>query len=94
MRKYTEELKAHAVRSYREAYPKPSIRQHARDIGVNHEALRSWIRQAEADSGEREGDLVAKNRELKKRVADLERLNSLLRSASAYFASEIHQPRR
>ncbi|WP_459548553.1 transposase [Nocardia sp. X0981] len=98
VRKYTDELKAHAVRSFRDADPQPSIRQHARDIGVNHEALRSWIRQADTDPGDREGkasgDLIAKNRELRKRIADLEKTNSLLRSASAYFASEIHHAQR
>lgn len=98
MKKYTDELKAHAVRTFHAADPQPSIRQHARDIGVNHEALRSWIRQAETDPGDRDsrpaGDLIAKNRELRKRIADLERTNSLLRSASAYFASEIHHASR
>ncbi|MGW2376333.1 MULTISPECIES: transposase [Kitasatospora] len=39
---------------YRSADPKPVIRQMARDLGVHHEALRNWIRQDEADRGERD----------------------------------------
>ncbi|MGW6413131.1 transposase [Streptomyces vinaceus] len=42
---------------YRTAEPKPVIRRMAEDLGVHHEALRNWIRQAEADAGGR-GDLL------------------------------------
>lgn len=43
------------VRMYRTAEPEPVIRRMAEDLGVHHEALRNWIRQAEAeaDAGER-----------------------------------------
>ncbi|WP_280195345.1 transposase [Nocardia farcinica] len=65
---------------------------------MHHEALRLWIRQAEADAGERDDrpttDMLAENRALKKRVAELERVNAVLRYASAYFASELGQTRR
>lgn len=96
--KYPEELKARAVRLYRESDPKPTIRKLAAQLGVHHEALRLWIRQAEADAGERDDkpttDMLAENRALKKRVAELERVNAVLRDASAYFASELGQTRR
>jgi transposase-like protein len=52
-RKYPLELRERAVRMYRAAEPKPVIRRFAEDLGVRHEALRNWIRQAEADAGER-----------------------------------------
>jgi transposase len=38
--------------------------------------------------------MLAENRALKKRVAELERVNEILRSASAYFASELGPTRR
>jgi transposase len=52
-KKYPDELRARAVRLYRESDPKPVIRQLAAQLGVHHEALRNWIRQDQADAGER-----------------------------------------
>ncbi|MBF6303096.1 transposase [Nocardia amamiensis] len=97
-RKYPDELRARAVRLYRESDPKPTIRKLAEQLGVHHEALRNWIRQAEADAGERADrpttDMAEENKQLRKKVAELERVNAVLRSASAYFASELDQTRR
>ncbi|MGY2060619.1 transposase, partial [Nocardia gipuzkoensis] len=45
-KKYPDELKAEAIRIYRDADPKPTIRYLAQQLGVHHEALRYWIRQA------------------------------------------------
>jgi transposase len=58
--KYPDELRERAVRLYRAADPKPGIRGLARQLNVPPETLRSWIRQDEADRGER----VAKRREM------------------------------
>ncbi|WP_280390009.1 transposase [Nocardia wallacei] len=97
-KKYPDELRARAVRLYRDADPKPAIRKLAAQLGVHHEALRNWIRQAEADAGERSDrpttDMAEENKQLRKRVAELERVNAVLRDASAYFASELGQTRR
>ncbi len=83
---------------YRDSDPKPTIRKLAQQLGVHHEALRNWIRQAEADAGERSDrpttDMIEENKQLCKRVAELERVNAVLRDASAYFASELGQTRR
>lgn len=97
-KKYPDELRARAVRLYRESGPKPVIRKLAEQLGVHHEALRNWIRQDEADRGERADrpttEMAEENKQLRKRVAELERINAVLRDASAYFASEIGQTRR
>jgi transposase len=53
-RKYPVELRERAVRLYRESNPKPVIAQLARQLNVHPEALRNWIRQDEADHGERD----------------------------------------
>ncbi|MCW2929014.1 MAG: uncharacterized protein JWM86_2982 [Thermoleophilia bacterium] len=53
-RKYSDELKERAVRLAIEQRPRP-LAQVARDLGVHAEALRLWVRQAEADMGKRPG---------------------------------------
>ncbi|WP_329250466.1 transposase [Actinoallomurus sp. NBC_01490] len=97
-RKYPDELRERAVRLYRESDPKPVIRRLAEQLGVHPEALRNWIRQDEADRGERDDrpttDMVEENRRLKKEIAELRRVNEVLRAASAYFAAEIDPTRR
>ena len=97
-KKYPDELRERAVRLYQESDPKPVIRQLAQQLNVHPEALRNWIRQDEADSGQRAGrpttDMVEENRRLKRENADLKRVNEVLRAASAYFASEIAPTRR
>ncbi|MFE4961022.1 transposase [Streptomyces sp. NPDC056653] len=45
------ELRERAVRMYRTTEPKPVIKRLAAELGVHPEALRGWIRQAEADHG-------------------------------------------
>ncbi|AEM84254.1 transposase [Streptomyces violaceusniger] len=88
-RKYPLELRDRAVRMYRAAEPKPVIRRMAEELGVHHEALRNWIRQAEADAGERGDILTTAEREelaaLRKENAQLKRANEVLRTASAFF---------
>jgi transposase len=97
-KKYPDELRARAVRLYRESDPKPVIRQLAVQLGVHHEALRNWIRQDQADQGERTDrpttDMVEENRRLRQENLELRRINDILKAASAYFASEHDQTRR
>ncbi|EID12772.1 IS3 family transposase, partial [Mycobacterium xenopi RIVM700367] len=68
-RKYPVELRERAVRLYRESDPKPVIAQLARQLNVHPEALRNWIRQDEADRGERDDrpttEMIAENRRLR-----------------------------
>lgn len=97
-KKYPDELRDRAVRLYRESDPRPTFRGLAEQLGVHHEALRNWVRQAEADTGERHDrpstDMLAENRRLAKENAELRQVNEVLRAASAYFASEIGPIRR
>jgi transposase len=97
-KKYPDELRERAVRLYRESDPKPVIRRLAEQLGVHPEALRNWIRQDEADRGERTDrpatDMVEENRRLRRENAELKRVNEVLRAASAYFAAEIGPARR
>ncbi|WP_084492808.1 transposase [Nocardia flavorosea] len=49
-KQYPDELKARAVRLCPDSGPNPTIRKLAQQLGVHHEALRNWIRRADADS--------------------------------------------
>ncbi|MGW1616872.1 transposase [Streptomyces sp. NPDC002285] len=62
-RKCPPELRERAVRMYRTTEPKPQIKRMAVDRGVHPEALRTWIRQAEADAGERDDRPTTAERE-------------------------------
>lgn len=68
------------------------------ELGVSGEGLRSWVRQAEADRGERPEQLSSKDleelRRLRKEVVDLRRTNEILKLASVYFAQELDPTRR
>ncbi|CCH29431.1 transposase [Actinosynnema sp. NPDC047251] len=97
-KKYPDELRARAVRLYRESDPKPVIRRLAGQLGVHPEALRNWIRQDEADRGER-GDRPSATepeelRRLRQENAELKRANEILKTASAFFAAEPDPTRR
>ena len=74
------------------------IRRLAEQLNVHPEALRSWIRQAQADHGERDdrpsAAMLEENRRLARQNAELRRVNEVLRAASAYFAAEIDPTRR
>ena len=68
----------------------------ATKIGCTAETLRRWVRQAERDSGEREGVTTAERERIKtleREVRELRQANEILRKASAYFAqAELDRP--
>jgi transposase len=97
-KKYPDELRERAVRLYRETHPRPVIRRLAEQLGVHHEALRNWIRQDEANRGERDDRPTTAEaeelRRLRKENAELRRANEILKAASAFFAQEMDPTRR
>ncbi len=94
-RKYPDELRERAVREVRST-GRP-VAHVARDLGIHKEALRSWVRQAEADAGERDDRLTTADHEelkqLRKEVAELRWASEILKAASAFFAAELDHPR-
>ncbi|WP_256258214.1 hypothetical protein [Streptomyces mirabilis] len=59
--------------------------------------MRGWVRQAEADAGDRDDRLTTAERDelkqLRKENAELKRANEILKAASVFFAQEIDRPR-
>lgn len=94
-RKYPDELRERAVREVRTS-GRP-VAHVAKDLGIHKEALRLWVRQAEADGGDRDDRPTTAEREelkqLRKENAELRRANEILKAASVFFAQEIDRPR-
>ncbi len=100
-RKYPQELRDRAVRMVFEVRQQTgerlgAIARVADQLGINRETLRTWVRQAEVDGGQRPGVPTAERQriaELERQVRELRRANDILKAASAYFAAELDRPR-
>jgi transposase len=96
-RKYPEELRERAVKMVleireRDGRGSGELARVARQLGVHPEALRSWIKQAEIDGGQRPGIPSGDKQrisDLEREVRELRRANEILKAASAYFAREL-----
>ncbi|MEA2137236.1 MAG: transposase [Solirubrobacteraceae bacterium] len=90
-KKYSDELKERAVRLVFES--QRPVAHVARDLGINKEALRLWVRQAEADAGVRKDRLTSDERErlkaLERENRELRKANEILKAASVFFAKEL-----
>ena len=94
-RKYPPEVRERAVklvREWRESRGRADggIKEVAGQLGVHHESLRTWLRQADIDQGQRPGltsDDKARIVELERENRELRRANEILKSAAAFFAS-------
>lgn len=83
---------------YRAAEPEPVIHRLAEEFGVHHEVLRGWIRQADADTDERDDLLTSDERAelsaLRKENAQRKRANEVLRTASVFRGTARPDPTR
>lgn len=95
LRKYPEELQERAIRMAVDLRRDPETRRGAlrrvgEQLGINPEALRNWVTQAEIDDGHRPGVTTSEAQrivELERDVKELRRANEILRTASAFFAA-------
>jgi len=99
--KYPAEVRERAVRlvlDHQGEYESQwaAVTSIAAKVGCSHDSLRKWIRQAERDSGKRQGlttDERDRMKELEREVRELRKANEILRKASAYFAqAELDRP--
>jgi transposase len=94
-KKYPDELRERSVRLVFES-GRP-IAHVAGDLGIHPESLRKWVRQAQADAGERADLLTTNDRErlkaLEREVRGLRKANEILKAASVFFAKELDPPR-
>jgi transposase len=95
-RKYDQEFRDRAVRMYRDRLAEPgesklSARRHVGLLlDLNQATLRNWVEERYAPDGTRAGSSRGSEseeiRSLKKRVAELERANEILKTSAAFFA--------
>jgi len=96
-RRYPPELKERAVKMVQELRAqdprdKTVISRVARQLGIGGESLRSWVKQAEVDAGNRPGLTTGEQAELKrlrKENFELRRANDILQSAATFFGAEL-----
>jgi len=97
---YPAEVRERAVRLVFEAreksgQPSGAVARIARELGVNAETLRTWVRNAEVDSRLVPG-VPAEERqriaELERENRELRRANDILKAAASFFAAELDRP--
>ena len=101
-RRYSAEEKAQAVRLVRQLRAElgsdhGTVKRVAEQLGYGLESVRSWVRQADIDDGAKPGTTTAdaeRIKALEQEVKELRRTNSILKSASAFFAAELDRPQR
>jgi transposase-like protein len=84
---YPPEFRARAVELARTSGVAPG--QVARDLGIDPDTIRRWLRQADIDTGRRDGlttDEKAELVRLRREVALLQEEREILKKATAFFA--------
>jgi transposase len=101
-KKYPDELRERATRMVLEARRDPAaatgaIKRIADQLGIHPEALRTWVKRAEIDAGDRPGTTTGdaeRIAQLERENRELRRANAILKSASVFFAAELDRPSR
>jgi transposase-like protein len=101
-RRYTPEEKAQAVRLVRQLRAElgtdhGTVQRIAGQLGYGVESVRNWVHQADIDEGRKPGTTTTdadRIKELEQENRELKRANSILKSASAFFAAELDRPHR
>ncbi len=89
-RSFSKEFKAEVVELVRQ--PGNTAGSVSRDLELTETAVREWVRQADVDSGRRDGLTTAEREELsrlRKENRVLREERDILKRATAFFAREI-----
>lgn len=94
---YPNGFRQRALRMLSEACPdhktdRAAIKHVAGRLGVCPETLRLWKKRLDVDEGREPGtssEAQSEIKRLKKQIAELEKANEILRSASVFFATEL-----
>ena len=74
-----------------------TVQRIAGQLGYGVESVRNWIHQADIDEGRVPGTSTSdaeRIKQLEQENHELKRANSILKSASAFFAAELDRPHR
>ena len=101
-RRYSDDEKAQAVRLVRQLRAElgtdhGTIQRVANQLGYGVESVRTWVRQADIDDGERPGTTTAdaeRIKALEQELRELRRANAILKSAASFFAAELDRPQK
>jgi transposase len=101
-RRYSREEKQAAVRMVRSLQAETgmthgAVRRVAEQLGYGVESVRSWVKQADVDDGERPGVTTGESekvKELEQEVRELRRANEILRRAATFFGAELDRQQR
>ena len=101
-RRYSVEEKERAVRLVRQLRKElggehGTIQRVAEQLGYGVETVRKWVKRADIDEGLKAGTSSedrARMKALEQENRELRRANSILKSASAFFAAELDRPQR
>lgn len=87
--KFTEEFKAEAWRMVESGR---SVDDVASDLGIGHSTLWRWVRRfrrvRDEPNAAADDALLAENKQLRKRLRELEEEREILKKAAAFFAKE------
>ena len=90
--KYPEEFRRDAVALVKSS-PERTVAEIARELGVNHETLRQWVKAADKQQAQQAAGLgsaeLEELRRLRKENAELRVEKEILRKAAQYFAKEM-----
>lgn len=95
--RYSPEVRERAIRllgEHRHEYESEwsAMQSIAAKIGCSAETLRSWVRRAQVDAGQRPGltsEERAQLKQLERENRELRRANEILKAASVFFATEL-----